>query len=323
MPNAMHSAVTSVERNHNDRIWTLGFGPALIAYSGTLFSLGALRWEHISVVGLALTLNYIPRTRPLMKLLLPLVLFAIAYDGLRFITPMMHGMRPIHVLEPYQMELAWFGVGSTLDGTRMTLCQWFQSHTSIWLDLTSAFAYCFFIFEAIIFAFFLGVFHKPVLRHFAWAFLITNLLGFITYYAYPAAPPWYVLSHGFGPVILNTPGNPARLLAVDAFLGIHYFENFYSRTSNVFAALPSLHVAYPLLVWRYGQTLWPRAHWLLMLFWLQVCFAAVYLGHHYVIDVALGVLYAACTYLGVETWFRWRGLPLPRVMRPHKAPRPA
>jgi membrane-associated phospholipid phosphatase len=42
------------------------------------------------------------------------------------------------------------------------------------------------------------------------------------------------------------------------------------------------------------------------LFCLLVCFSAVYLQHHYVIDVALGIAYAGVTLAAVLAWERRR-----------------
>ena len=60
----------------------------------------------------------------------------------------------------------------------------------------------------------------------------------------------------------------------------------------MFGAIPSLHVSYPLLAYLFGLEL--RKRWFsaasFALFAL-VSFAAVYLNHHYVLDVLLGVLY--------------------------------
>jgi phosphatidylglycerophosphatase A len=59
--------------------------------------------------------------------------------------------------------------------------------------------------------------------------------------------------------------------------GHAYFHCLYARSSSVFGAVPSLHVAYPLLVLLFG---WPRFRWLgrvlASLFFACMCFAAVY-----------------------------------------------
>ena len=78
-----------------------------------------------------------------------------------------------------------------------------------------------------------------------------------------------------------------------------YFQAIYSRSSNVFGALPSLHAAYPFLVWITSLKVFPRAHWLFLGLSLLTGFAAVYLCHHYVIDVLLGLAYATIAYFGI------------------------
>ena len=81
---------------------------------------------------------------------------------------------------------------------------------------------------------------RSALRRFSWSFFLTNLLCILTFYLLPTAPPWYVMKYGTGPVQLDVPPSPARLSAVDAFLGIPYFQVIYSFSSNIFAAIPSL-----------------------------------------------------------------------------------
>src|SRR6266702_8940314 len=119
-----------------------------------------------------------------------------------------------------------------------------------------------------------------------------NIVGFATYYVYPAAPPWYVADHGFGPPDFSVHSSAAGAARWDAMTGIGYFAAFYGRSADVFGAIPSLHVSYPLFVFFYGRYLGKRwLDWTSFLFFLLVCFSAVYLQHHYVLDVILGVAY--------------------------------
>ena len=133
-----------------------------------------------------------------------------------------------------------------------------------------------------------------------------NLVGFATYYVYPAAPPWYVADYGLGPANMAARSSPAGAARWDALTGIHYFQGFYGRSADVFGAIPSLHVSYPLLTFLHGREL--RKRWLdaasFTLFAL-VAFAAVYLNHHYVLDVLLGVLYTLVAWR-VDVWLQRR-----------------
>jgi len=133
---------------------------------------------------------------------------------------------------------------------------------------------------------------RRLLARFGWTFLFMNLAGFVTYYIYPAAPPWYVADYGLGPANMAARSSAAGAARWDALTGIPYFQEFYGRSADVFGAIPSLHVSYPLLTFLHGREL--RKRWLDVAsfgLFLLVSFAAVYLNHHYVLDVLLGVLY--------------------------------
>ena len=131
---------------------------------------------------------------------------------------------------------------------------------------------------------------------FALTFLLVNIIGFVGYYLYPAAPPWYVQQYGF---IFNahTPGNTAGLHRFDEYFHVGIFSALYSKSSNVFAAMPSLHSAYPLIVLFYGlKCRLGKINMFFALVVLGIWFAAVYSGHHYVLDVLAGV---GCAVLGI------------------------
>ena len=134
------------------------------------------------------------------------------------------------------------------------------------------------------FAFFLYRRDYDRLRQFSWAFLLVNLAGFATYHLYPAAPPWYFHQHGCVVDLAALPSEGASLARVDALLGIPYLHSFYGRSSDVFGAVPSLHVAYPMLVVMFG---WPILRWpgraFALTFLGSMCTAAVYRDHHWII----------------------------------------
>jgi membrane-associated phospholipid phosphatase len=106
-----------------------------------------------------------------------------------------------------------------------------------------------------------------------------------------------VAKYGFD-IHLGTRGEVAALARFDELIGIKIFDLIYSRNSNVFAALPSLHCAYPVVVLFYAlknNTL--SMKFLFSLFMIGIWFSAIYSGHHYVTDVILGVLCAVLGFL--------------------------
>jgi membrane-associated phospholipid phosphatase len=141
---------------------------------------------------------------------------------------------------------------------------------------------------------------SPRFEIMCWAFLLMNAMGVVTYVLYPAAPPWYVMKYGPGPADLTAAPSPAGTSRFDALLGIRYFANFYARNPNVFGAMPSLHVAYPVLVtwqaWRMGRA------WRVGTagFAALVAFSAIYLQHHYIMDVVGGLAAALVACAVVE-----------------------
>jgi membrane-associated phospholipid phosphatase len=136
--------------------------------------------------------------------------------------------------------------------------------------------------------------------------MLLNALGVVTYLLYPAAPPWYVMKYGPGPADMAALPSPAGTARFDALLGISYFAKFYARNSNVFGAMPSLHAAYPTFVawqvWRLGRG-WRVGT---VAFAAVVVFSAVYLQHHYILDVVAGVTAALVASAVVEYAFARR-----------------
>src|SRR5262249_47458824 len=124
-----------------------------------------------------------------------------------------------------------------------------------------------------------------------WAFLWLNLVGYSTYYWYAAAPPWYVELYGLGPANMNAQANPAGCLRFDALLGTHFFTGMYGRSADVFGAIPSLTIAYRLRAAYYAFQL-GSARVGTVTFYVIMVFSAVYLNHHYVLDVLWGSTYA-------------------------------
>ena len=128
--------------------------------------------------------------------------------------------------------------------------------------------------------------------YFSLSFVLINFLGFIVYYAYPAAPPWYIHEHGFRFTPL-TMGSTAGLAKFDAYFHAGVFKSIYAKGSNVFAAMPSLHSSYPVVVLYYGlKNKLGFANIFFGIVMLGIWFTAVYASHHYVLDVLAGILTA-------------------------------
>lgn len=197
----------------------------------------------------------------------------------------------VHITDLYAWEKQWFGFVS--DGTLVTPNEYWLKNSRIFLDIMSGLFYLLWVPVPIVFSVFLFLTNrKRQFLYFLLTFLLVNLLGFVGYYLYPAAPPWYLQQYGTE-FLENTPSNPAQLIKFDQFFNLPVFQTLYSKGSNVFAAMPSLHSSYPLIVIYYGiKNRLGKINIFFAVVVVGIWFAAVYTSHHYVLDVLAGILTA-------------------------------
>lgn len=254
-----------------------------------------LRPEHFMMSGLFLILFFAGKTtRKLGVALLPFFIFGISYDWMRVYPN--YQINPIDVQGLYEAEKALFGL--SINGTTLIPCEYFAINNWPVADLFAGIFYLCWVPVPIAFGLWLYLKgdRKMYLR-FAMVFLLVNLIGFAGYYIHPAAPPWYAMNYGFEP-LLDIPGNVAGLGRFDELLGCSIFNSIYGRNANVFAAVPSLHAAYMVVALAYA-IIGRSTKWLIAIFtfiMIGIWWTAVYSGHHYLIDVLLGI---SCALLGI------------------------
>lgn len=227
-------------------------------------------------------------TRKFALALTPWLVFACSYDGMRILPN--YEVNPIDTRGIYEAEKSLFGIG-TAAGILIP-GEWFNLHNCAFADFMAGFFYLCWVPVPLGFAIYLYLKGKrEMYLRFSLAFLFVNLVGFVGYYIHPAAPPWYVIEHGFTPV-LNTPGSVAGLGRFDSLVGAPVFHSIYCNNSNVFAAVPSLHAAYMLVTTIYAII--SRQNKLCIGIFafisMGIWWTAVYSTHHYIIDVLLGIL---------------------------------
>jgi hypothetical protein len=194
----------------------------------------------------------------------------------------------------YNAEKSLFGI--RYNNTILTPNEYLLLKSNTAMDIFAGAFYLCWIPVPLGFAAYLFFRNKEQFLYFSLTFVVVNLLGFIVYYAYPAAPPWYIQVHGlnFHPL---TQGNTAGLARFDKYFNVTIFKSIYAKGSNVFAAMPSLHSSYPVIVVYYG--LKNKLGWINLFFitvTVGIWFTAVYASHHYILDVLAGIL---CATLGI------------------------
>lgn len=251
-----------------------------------------LRSDHFVFISLCIVLYFAcSLTRKLVMALIFFAVYWVIYDSMRVYPN--HLFNSVSIRELYELEQSLFGFH--WQGQLVTPNEYFAQHLHPVLDVLSGLFYLCWVPVPMAFAVWLYFKNKRMLLDFSLAFLLTNLFGFALYYLYPAAPPWYVELYGFSENF-EIPGNEAGLARFDEILGVELFHNMYTRNANVFAAIPSLHAAYPMISLYFALRMGlGKASRMFLIILAGIWFSAVYSRHHYIIDVALGVLCAIAT----------------------------
>lgn len=214
----------------------------------------------------------------------------------------------VHIADIYNFEKRLFGIYS--HGKLLTPNEYWRLNSTAFMDILTGIFYLCWIPVPMGFAVYLFFTRRRQFLLFLLTFVLVNFIGFIIYYTFPAAPPWYVQYYGF---IFHTltSGNTAGLAKFDAYFNVGIFKSIYAKGSNVFAAMPSLHSSYPVIVLYYGlKNKLGSANIFFGIVMIGIWFSAVYLSHHYIVDVLAGIF---CAIIGITlfniilskvTWFR-------------------
>jgi membrane-associated phospholipid phosphatase len=279
-------------------------------------SIGELRWENVGALAIALYLTATgARSKKLLAGIYPMGLIGLLYTSMKVVRDIGVSPARVHVCDLRAHEVALFGI--TVQGTRTTVHDWLQPHATPLLDALCAIPYATFLFVCVGCAVWLYFRDYPRMLEIGWGFFFVSVAGFLTYHLYPAAPPWYFHLYGCR-VDMLAPSSPGpNLLRIDARFGTTYFAGMYGRASEVFGAMPSLHAAYALLVVLAGWATFSNLFRVLAVaFFALMCFGAVYLDHHWILDVLAGCVYcvAVVSVLRLTARARWR-----RASRPSEA----
>ena len=131
--------------------------------------------------------------------------------------------------------------------------------------------------------------------------VVLAVAGLITYCLFPEAPPWLAARDHLT--------EPVARLSARGWIWLHAghvndaLAHAQNDGSNPVAAMPSLHTAFATLAAIFiGMQLRSRWRYLLVLYPLAMGFTLVYTGEHWVLDLAVGVLYALVVHWLVGRW---------------------
>ena len=220
---------------------------------------------------------------------IPFLVLFLSYEYLRGLGGKL-GM-PIHDVTSLE-RLIFFGQVPTLV---LQHGLYLPGHVS-WIDIAAT------TFYFLHFAFPLGlgyliwVVDRRIFLRFSRAMIAMSFAAFVFYLLLPVAPPWKVLP-GVVKIIDHTLPSFTDIPGVPVPATVYHW-----LTPNQYAAMPSLHAAYPLLGTLFALRLWRSRAWAAVLYTAGVWFSIVYLGEHYVVDIIGGVIFVLAAYFG-EAWF--------------------
>jgi hypothetical protein len=249
--------------------------------------------------------NYLPWREHLLFLRdwLPVVLLLVGYNLSRGSADKLFDPHITSMIHADEWLFGWL-----TDGRIPTI--WLQQHlyqpaVVQWWEVAVALVYVSHFLAVPTVAVVLWVRNRGLSYRFMRRWITLSMAGLVTYFLYPAAPPWWAWKEGYladEVVRISTNGFTA--------IGLHGAGNtlnaLQADQSNPVAAMPSLHTAYALMAVAFFLPMVRRRWWpLLLAYPLAMTFTLVYTGEHYVVDVLVGWLYVGGTFLGAGLAERW------------------
>jgi len=239
----------------------------------------------------------------------PLFFFWLAYDRLRLLQPLL--LNRVFVRGPYSIETFLFGWMAGGRAPANAAREWLAAHSSsafwstIQVVMQCIYLSHLFLVPLILVGLWIAgrmkIKYRQLFISLMWGLAILDVFGLTGYIVFPAAPPWWISIHGMK--------QPTQLLIEQTQLSSgmdgSIIQHMIATAPNWFAAIPSMHGAYPILLFlilrRHG------AKWLLLtiiaLYGAAMWTATVVLNQHYIIDLIIGGMLAIIAFLIYRTRF--------------------
>lgn len=284
--------MNGLEMGVNPRRWGYSLGAGAIAgYFLLMVLFGGLGWQHL---GLLLffwaCLSRLDTPRRFIRDWWPIVVFWLAYDAMRVAGPVLYPR--VYVEDPFRWEQALFLSPEGIIWPYY-FTHWLEKvQGSLWAGLLSQYSnviYLSHVFAFPIILFVIWMRRSDLLfRRLLWSFSALHVMALCLYWGYPAAPPWWVFENGFvRPSVGHS--TPLGYQEGTVLAGIFHFS------ANKFAAIPSLHGAYPVLLAMVFSLQGLGSRWIMLtaFYAASMWFACVFLNQHYLVDLLIGAVLAA------------------------------
>jgi membrane-associated phospholipid phosphatase len=283
--------------------WQAGVGLGVCAYlllGAMTHSLRLYHWFLLLLIPTAIFAA--ERGRRFFIEWMPLFVFWLGYDRLRLAQPYLLGRVTVEM--PYQVERFLFGWMFNGAAPPHAARLWLAAHAGEWfavaistaaqlIYLSHIFLFpCLMLYWWLRSAFF-NASRERFIRHLV-AFTILNFAAILCYLLLPVAPPWWVSLYGTAQPTVELVAQTDITQAMDGAL----VQHMIATAATWFGAVPSLHGAYPVLLWLLARRERSRGVIVLLgLYGAMMWAATVVLNQHYVIDLLAGAALAGAAYL--------------------------
>lgn len=270
--------------------------------------------DKVVIVGLLLAF-LVAKPLTFLKDWMPFVFLLAAYEYLRGLVPSLGWTVHVHPL--IHADEFLFGRLPTVILQDLL----FVADHPTWYDYVFTLTYLLHFTLPLGFALLLWTRNRTSFRRFITALTVLSFAAFLTYLFYPAMPPWLASYDGVIPQL-----HDVMVRTTDLFKRGPGLPTLYAIMSpNMVAAMPSLHAAYPMMVYLYAVKVFGKKGHLFLPYLLTVWIGIVYTANHWALDVIAGALYAVLAFAGTELLWRRFGHPEHSAVpeRASAAPQPA
>jgi len=294
---------------HRTQAWQLAICAFVCAYLAVGFATHSVRVYHwfmlLAIPGALLSAE---RGRRFFLDWAPLFAFWLVYDRLRLLQPLLYSR--VAVGRPYSIERALFGwiangaIPAHEAQALLTADQSLAANTIEWVAQLVYFSHLFVVPLAIAALWLVGMSRERVRSSFerhVRAFTLLNFSAVAIYLLIPVALPWCVTLNGMAQP------TPALVLNADMALAMHgpLIQAMIRNASQWFAAVPSLHGAYPVLLFLLARPMASRVMLVgLVLYGSAMWAATIVLNQHYVIDLIAGAVLAIAAYYAELLYYK-------------------
>lgn len=221
----------------------------------------------------------------------PFLCLFLGYEYLRSLVPLIS--KNVHIFPMIDADKFIFGYVPTIKFQGL----FYNPNKLNWYDYFLVILYISHFVMPLVIGFIFWIKDRHFFKKYAFGLLALSYVSFITYILYPAMPPWMAADHGYLPPVEEVTGNVMSHFLPRQFSVPTVYSIF---RANPVAAMPSLHAAFPLLIFFFVFKKSKRFALVFIPYVLGVWFAVMYLGEHYFADVLAGAIYASVIFFVLE-----------------------